>query len=285
MVLGTRWRMMIRLSLAPTARAASTNSFSLRLRTTLRTILAVAIHETNVIKVTMRRFDPGSPSTVVAHGCFSGRSRMTINSTNKGSPRKRSVNRINPLSILPPLNPAKAPTAVPMRTAEIALARRNEQIESSVEDPGVEVTADGVGAEPELGIGWDQDLLAQPAVGGVDGLVLSVRGDEGGKHTCQGYEEQHHAGDHRGTVMPEATQCQLGWGPGYDRGTLELLGGSRFGRAAWDRVEEINQAGSSGPARHSVTSARRLKMITELTMMNIKGTSWGKSPLPRAVMR
>ena len=126
MVFGTRWRTMIRLSPAPhPARAASTNSFSPRLMTTPRTSLAVLVQATNVIKVTIKRFDPGSPSTVAAQGCFSGRSRLedAIIKINNGSPRMRSVNCINPLSTLPPPKPGRRRRRrCQWHTAEIALA-------------------------------------------------------------------------------------------------------------------------------------------------------------------
>ena len=65
--LGTRWRVMMRRSVAPSARAASTNSFSFRLSTVPRTIRAVLIQPTKVKIVTISRKLPGGPRSLAAH--------------------------------------------------------------------------------------------------------------------------------------------------------------------------------------------------------------------------
>ncbi len=65
---GSRWRKMIRLSLEPSARAASTNSFSLSERTTPRTMRAVGIQKNSERMKIVARMLPASPMTCDAHG-------------------------------------------------------------------------------------------------------------------------------------------------------------------------------------------------------------------------
>src|SRR3954454_14733073 len=87
---GIRFDVMIRRSELPAARAASTNSFSLRERNTPRTMRASGIQKNRLKTMTMSRMLP--PSTVAP----------MIKITRKGNDRNRSVMRISRLSRRPP---------------------------------------------------------------------------------------------------------------------------------------------------------------------------------------
>src|SRR5690606_17384527 len=118
--LGTRCRRMIRQRPNPSARAAITNSRSLRLSTSPRTILAVLGHCV-------------SPSTVMIRNMLGlKRAMIMMRRTSRGKARTMSVKRMIAASTRPPMYPATAPRIVPI---VMAIATATNAIESDTRAP------------------------------------------------------------------------------------------------------------------------------------------------------
>ena len=141
--------MMMRRSDAPTARAASMNSRSFSESTCPRTRRATPIQAKIASRKMMNRIDVLSPMTGSRNVSPPMNSRTTITATRNGNARKTSVTRIRTSSSFPPRRPAIAPTAVPMITAMMPVDDADEDRgPDAVQQPGVDVAADVVGAEP-----------------------------------------------------------------------------------------------------------------------------------------
>ena len=108
---GRIWRTTTRGVDAPMERAASTNSFSRRLSTWARAILATYVHPIAASTKTIAGVDRPSDSSASA--------RIAI----AGTMRNRSVNRITSSSMIPPAYPAMVPTKVPNAVDNTATAR------------------------------------------------------------------------------------------------------------------------------------------------------------------
>ena len=111
-LLGRMWRTTWRLVLAPSARAASTNSFSRSEKNCARTSRATGIQRKPPITSTIRMKMPTSRPNV----CFSGSRNRKISSSSSGSCgrlRNRSVTHINAASTHPRAMPATAPMTTP----------------------------------------------------------------------------------------------------------------------------------------------------------------------------
>ena len=115
-LLGRMWRTTWRVVEAPSARAASTNSFSRKLKNWARTRRATGIQRKPPMTATIRMKMPASsPSSA-----FSGSRNKKINNSSSGSCgrlRNRSVIHISTLSTQPREMPATAPTRTPTEIA------------------------------------------------------------------------------------------------------------------------------------------------------------------------
>ena len=121
-LLGRMCRTTWRVVLAPSARAASTNSFSRRLKNCARTSRATGIQRKPPITATMRMKMPTSSPKAA----FSGSRNRKINSSSSGSCgrlRNRSVSHISNESTQPRAMPAMAPMITPTVMA-ISIAAR-----------------------------------------------------------------------------------------------------------------------------------------------------------------
>ena len=111
-LLGRMWRSTCRGTLAPSARAASTNSFSRRLKNCARTSRATGIQRKPPITSTIRMKMPASSPKAA----FSGSRNRKISSSSSGSCgrlRNRSVSHISTTSTQPRAMPATAPISTP----------------------------------------------------------------------------------------------------------------------------------------------------------------------------
>ncbi len=121
-LLGRMCRTTWREVLAPSARAASTNSFSRRLKNCARTRRATGIQRKPPMTATMRMKMPTSRPKA----CFSGSRNRKISSSSSGSCgrlRNRSVTHISAASTQPRAMPATAPMSTPTVMA-ISIAAR-----------------------------------------------------------------------------------------------------------------------------------------------------------------
>ena len=110
--LGRMWRTTRRALPAPSARAASTNSFSRSDRNWARTSLATGIQRKPPMTTTMRtKMPPSDPNTLLKE--FWKRYITSSSSGSRGSDKKRSVSHMRPVPTAPRDMPATAPTMVP----------------------------------------------------------------------------------------------------------------------------------------------------------------------------
>ena len=120
--LGRMWRTICRCVLAPSARAASTNSFSRRLKNCARTTRAAGIQRKPPITSTISTKMPTSGPT----SDFNPSRKKKISTSSIGSCgmlRNRSVTHIRKASTQPRDMPAMAPTVTPTAMATTIEAR------------------------------------------------------------------------------------------------------------------------------------------------------------------
>ena len=265
---------MIRGSLAPRARAASTNSRSLKLTAPCRARFGPTPiqptqrqqhdHEPDRAELTE---EPVSQVQLRRTGCASRAAATRI-----GKARNRSVIRISTSSM-----PARRGSRRWRRRSCRCRPRDGDgdadeqRHPTAPDDAGVEVAADVVGAEPGLGARRRVDARDRA----VEAIASAARSRAYRAVTGEDHRQRHQHEDderrHRQLVTQEPAQRQLRRrlrhrrrGPRTRRAAAGATAASARSHCALDgsvcdRWRSISQGGSSGRARRRATSASRLK--------------------------